>query len=678
VAKCLRPALLIPLGLLLLTIWIFERQLFNGWSFPWDFLGTYTTTPAFVAATFGHANPVSWSPFVASGFPVDVDPQAGLYFPGWWLLGALRIPATLGVLTDVQVAHVLFGSVGMLCLARARRLAWWWAALCAVAYVFFGGYYGQAEHADMFRGFAYLPWLLWALTPPAQSDGGWARLIAAPPVVWLIASGAYPGQIVSFGFAGAIYLLVAVRLDPRRAWREYRTALVLTAVASIAVCLVVLLPYIRAEHANELFRENEPTASARAGFAIAPLDFFGLYLNNFAWTFQGTITAWVIGIPTVIGVALARRATMRSQAPLLVCGLVALALGMAPKIGFVGQAMASLRPLFPGRFPAAEYKSVVAVALILVSADAWSRLAPRWDRRTLIVATGGGLVLAGGALLVPDTYGQPTQELWLVLAVIVACVALAAVSPPTGVLACLLLVLLVVDGTREINDYSLDGLVSPWQTLTSEPSFYEERDQLVRELPGRLDRTVASRPAREPPLTPPKPEASGWVANAYQGSDYDPTIERSLWRAEHNPAWLSLLIEPWHGYTFACSTVGCGSGRVHLPATGTWHPSSYVRTTSYGIDGINYAVYITQPTLLVENELAVSGWSADKRQVQPVDTGLPFRAWRLSPGRYSFTATFHEPGRSLQYLALAFAVLGWLGCIFVLFRGTPRLTRRYS
>ncbi len=98
----LAPALAVGL-LIALTVWVFHLQLFDGWSFPWDFLGTYTTTPAFVAATIGRGHLLSWSPFVASGFPVDVDPQAGMYFPGWWLLGVLRVPATLRVLTTVQV-----------------------------------------------------------------------------------------------------------------------------------------------------------------------------------------------------------------------------------------------------------------------------------------------------------------------------------------------------------------------------------------------------------------------------------------------------------------------------------------------------------------------------------------------------------------------------------------------
>jgi hypothetical protein len=657
---------LIIAGLFALTLWIFHLQIFDNWSFPWDFGGTYSTTPAFVAATFGHGHPLSWSPFVASGFPVDIDPQAGLYFPGWWLLGALRVPLTLGVLTDVQVAHVLFGAVGMLLLARARRLAWSWAGVCAVAYLFFGGYYGQAEHADIFRGFSDLPWLLWALTPPDRLDGRWTRLIAVPPIAWLIASGAYPGQIISFGIAGLIYAVVAMRSVGNGVWRTHRKALILTAVASIGVCLVVLIPYIRAEHAGELFRENEPTATNRASFSIAPLDVFGLYLSNFAWTHEGTITAWVIGVPTLVGLALVRRRTLLSQMPLFVCGLAALALAMTPRIGFVGRAMASLRPLFPSRFPASDYKVVVAVALILISADAWARLSSRRDARPWIATSLIGSALIGGVFLVPSTYAQPTTELWLVVAVILACAALALIRPPTRILVGLLLILLVVDGTREINDYRLAGVASPWQVAPVELSFYYERDQFVRDLPKRLARTLRSRPARVPAASPPEPDASGWVADAYHQNDYDSTIEHSLWEAEQNPAWLALLLAPWHGYTFPCSAVGCRSGHVTLPPAQTWRPSPYVSTTSYGVKGIEYTVNIPQPMLLVENELAVGGWHANTKQVNVVNASVPLRAWSLSPGRYRFTTTFQEPGRSLQYIALAATLIAWLGCILML------------
>jgi hypothetical protein len=649
-----------------LTAWVFGRQLFDHWSFPWDFLGTYTTTPAFVAATIGRGHLQSWSPFVASGFPVDVDAQSGMYFPGWWLLGALHVPLTLRVLTAVQVVHVLFGAVGVLLLGRARRLSWNWATVAAVAFLFFGGFYGQAEHADVFRGFAYLPWLLWALTPP-DSSGRWVRLAIVPPLAWLIASGAYPGEIVSFAIAGLVYVIVALRVSGPGAWRRHRTALALVVVASGAVCIAVLLPYLRAEHAGELYRTAEPTAAIRSTYAISPLDLFGLYLNNFAWTYEGTITAWVIGIPILIGLACARRETLSRQAPLVACGAVALVLGMAPKIGFIGQAMTSIRPLFPSRFPASDYKAVVAIALIVISVDAWSHISAR-GRRHWVAVPIASCVLILGALLVPRTHAQPTRELWLVVLVIAISAALALVRVPARVLACVLIALVVIDGAREIKDYLLAGVKSPWQVPPSALAFYRHRDGYVRELPKLLAQSPASRPARTPAASTAEPNASGWVADAYHEADYDPTFERVLWLAEKNPAWLSLLLAPWHAYTFPCGMVGCRSGAVRLSVPATWRPSADVHTLSYGNEDIVYSVNLSTPTLMVENELAIRGWHANSDRIRVVDAGIPLRAWRLPAGHYTFIASFQEPDRSAQELAVVAALLAWLASAVLLWR----------
>lgn len=650
-----------------LTAWVFHEQLFDGWSFPWDFLGGYSTTPAFVAATIGRGHPLAWSPYVASGFPVDVDPQAGVYFPLWWLLGALRVPLTLGVLTSIQVAHVPLGAIGVLALARVRRLAWPWATVAAVAYVFFGGFYGQAEHADIFRGFAYLPWLLWALTPPA--DGArWTRLAALPPLAWLIATGAYPGQIASFGLAGLAYVAVALRVDAPGSWRRQRVALVLATLAAAAVCAAVLLPYLRAEHAGELFRTDKPTASARAMFALSPLDFFGLYLNNFAWTREGTITAWAVGIPVFVGLACARRATLARQAPLAACGALALVLAMTPKVGPIGRAMASSGLLFTSRFPASDYKAVCALALIVMAADSWSRLTSR-RRRPWAAVTAAACVLTGGALLVPDTYAQPTRALWLVLAVIAMTSALAVIAPAPRLLVCLLLALVVIDGMREINDYLLQGAVSPWHAPPSALAYYRQRDAYVRELPALLARAPARRPERVPESPIPEVNASGWVADAYHATDYDPIRERVLWEAESNPRWLSLLLAPWFAVTFPCASVGCTSGELHLPPVSGWKVSSDVKTISYGAEKIVYAVKLVQPEAMVENELAIAGWHANTDRVRPLASGTPLRAWYLPAGEYEFTASFQEPGRAPQESAAVLAIVSWLGCLLVVVRG---------
>jgi hypothetical protein len=657
-----------------LTVVVFERQLFEGWTFPWDFLGPYTTTPAFVAATIGHGHPLAWSPYVASGFPVDVSPQAGVYYPLWWLLGALRVPLTLQVLTTVQIAHVTFGAVGVLALARARRLAWPWATAAATAYLLFGGFYGQAEHSDVIRGFSYVPWLLWSLTPPSGAQR-WTRLAALPLLGWLIAAGAYPGQLVAFGICGLVYLVVALRVGQPGAWRRHRGALILAVGAAAAASVAVVLPYVRAEQAGELYRAAPPTASVRADSSLRPLDVLGLYLNNFAWKYEGTITAWAVGIPILIGVACAKREALRRHAPLLASGTVGLVLAVTPAIGPVGRAMASIGPLFPSRFPASDYKAFAAVALIVLGAEAWGQIAARRDRRPLIAVVAGLGVLVG-ALAAPTTYAQATTELWLVLVVTVAAVALAVLRPPVAPLAAVLVALVAIDGIRETTDYHHALGLSPWRLPPSQAAFYRARDAYVHDLPRRLTQAATSRPARTPPSAPQyatgtAPDASGWIADSYHLTDYGSTIERVRWQAQHDPAWVAMLLAPWQAYTFSCAS-GCRSDTVQLPDRATWLPSPNVHTLSYGPQRIVYAVDVPQPAVMVENELAINGWQTNNPQVRTVDAGIPLRAWQLPAGRYQFTASYHEPGRTLQALALAAALAAWLGSALAIRRSGPR------
>src|ERR1022692_3479133 len=76
--------------------------------------------------------------------------------------------------------------------------------------IFFGGFFGNAEHADYFRGFAYLPWLLYLLTLPRNGAAVWARTALLPFLFWALAAGAYPAQTVSFGIIALSYLSVEV------------------------------------------------------------------------------------------------------------------------------------------------------------------------------------------------------------------------------------------------------------------------------------------------------------------------------------------------------------------------------------------------------------------------------------------------------------------------------------
>ena len=178
--------------------------------------------------------------------------------------------------------------------------------------------------------------------PPRTTAVGRASRRSA--VAWLVVAGGYPGQTASFALVGLAYVVVELRSRRGWPWRTMLVPLVLAAVACAGVTLALTLPYIEASSREELIRLFQPTVSVRATWAIHPLDALGLYLNNFAWDKDGTIAAWAVAIPALIGVACVRRRELGRQASLAIVGGVALVLGMRPAVRPIGKLMAVVRP----------------------------------------------------------------------------------------------------------------------------------------------------------------------------------------------------------------------------------------------------------------------------------------------------------------------------------------------
>jgi len=661
--------------LLVLTVGVFWRHVFLGYSFPWDFEGKFTASPPFVASTVGRGNWTEWAPFVGGGTPFASDPQSGLYYPLWWVMGLVRIPLTMGVLTDVQVVHVFVGALGVVALARARKLSWGWAAVAAVPYAFFGGFFGQAEHADSFRGFVYAPWLLWSLTPPLAGRHWW-RITALPLGLWLIAAGAYPGQLPAYLIVGGAYLLT--ELTARRLWiREHLLPLALGLLGAVLIVGGVLLPYLHAEASGILYRPLQPTADIRAFFAFQPIDALGLYLNNFAWTSEGTITAWAVGIPVIIGLTAARRDTLARHISLVVAGALALVLALLPAWLPAGNLMTKIPFLFPSRFPATDYKAMIAVPLLIVAAEGWRRQSQSGSSRVWISAAVGGLLVAG-VFLAPNTTGAGvTQAAWLVIGVVALTVLLMQFASRVSVrmLVAALLVLIIVDGARMTADWNNIAGVSPWAVAPADFQRQAARDDFAQQLADLIANPPGSRPARTAPAVPfdvqphgSPSDADGLLGFGYYLGDYSGVITHARSVVESSPDLTQLMLQPWSAWSWPCGVVPCDGSPIQLPPVGQWTVNPHITTTSYAVSSITYNVDLSMPVVMVENELAIPGWSANLSSVHSVDAGGVFRAWRLPAGRYEFTASYVQPERGIQ-VALGLAALVALGgCVAVLRR----------
>lgn len=647
------------------TVVVFRRHLFSGYTFPWDFWGKYSAGPAFVSSSVGAGNPFDWTPFSGGGAPLAVDLQVGLYFPVWWLLGVLHIPATISVVTLVQILHIPFGAAGVFLLARRRSIALPWAAVAAIGYVFFGGFYGNAEHADIFRGFAYLPWLLWSITIPIDGRRRTA-IVAFPILMWLTGSGAYPGQIVSFTLLCALYAGVELMMKPsdRRQWLTYGFAF----AAALAILAAIVTPYLSADSAGLLWRPTPSTVEQRAIWALRPVDSLGLYLSAFSWHFEGTIYQWAIGAPLLVGLAGLRRPALRGHPGLVVIGGAALALATLPAWLPAGRLLAAIPILDASRFPAADYKAPAALALLLLCVVGWQGL---FQRPRVAGAAAIGAALAAGVLVAPQhTSIPPTERLPLLLLVLAASVSLPLVASRAPRLALIALVTLVaVDGGRSVADTEHESGTRPWEVNGDYVVARRERDEGARRAREVLAAPIPRRPARMPPGAPldkapggTEQDALGYYGVGYYLSDFGGTITSARHTIRTNPKLEALMLQSWTAWAWPCEARLCESGSVNLPAM-PWPETTSVRTTSYGVDHITYAVALRVPSLVIENETWFPGWRADDDRIRLVSVGGALRGWVLPAGTYRFTAEFHPAQRTEQLLLGLLAVAAWLASV---------------
>jgi hypothetical protein len=269
---------------------------------------------------------------------------------------------------------------------KARGIKPIWCLISGVSYLFFGGFYGNAEHADIFRGDAYLPWLLWGLT--LQDGKASQRILKIPLTTWLMVSGAYPGQTAAFAIAAAVYFGVEV-LDGRCLSKRQCAVLGCVGFSTVAVVIAVLLPYMSADASGRLFRPSPPTPAWLAFWSFHPVDSFGIYLKAFAWHREGTIFSWTIGIPAAVSLVGLPRPLCNRHRPVIAAGFVALLMAVGGNVRSIASAMGALVPLFP----ASDNKATIAVLLLVLAAAGWDHRTTRVVNPFRYLAAGSTLIL---------------------------------------------------------------------------------------------------------------------------------------------------------------------------------------------------------------------------------------------------------------------------------------------
>lgn len=416
-------------ALLILIVTVLEVLVFWGYltgrTIPaWDFLGSYNTV-AYIWWTDGSFfSPIDWIPNSLGGFPGALS----LQISGWYLpVGVMSVfgPFTLHASAALSALHVAFGYFGTFALVRSFRLPYVVAILAAVAAFFAVGYFSNAAHVDIVRAYAWIPWVLYILSPKWPWKKWWAVPLAAF-VLWQAVTGSYPGIVITFAYVGVVWV-VAYQLISKAPFKQFLLPLAISGTIALLLSAPRLLPYF--------MLGGEAASAAELGDTSRfDLSLIGTLLYGYGESsgFPNDLSMNSFFIPASV-LALAFFASMRDRIAqmALTIGIPAVLLGLPLFPWF--QATQSLPGLDLSRFTMSDFKPFIILAAVLLACSGLQQLARRkrysprgfWVRFATL-----GLFALGLAAMRKE--GPFTRTDWLpgfvILLVCIACIALLRYS----------------------------------------------------------------------------------------------------------------------------------------------------------------------------------------------------------------------------------------------------------
>ena len=199
--------ILVGVAILILQTFVYWEYYSGAMTAPWDFFGTYNAE-AFAwwhDGSFFH--PSQWMPYQWGGYPA----AASLQNSGWYLpvgIVASLVPFTIHAASALQAFHVAWGAIGLYWLTRRWGQGRASALFGLVAYSFAVGFFSNAQHVDIVRAFAWVPWLLLCVSPQWHWRRAWGIPLAAL-IFWQAAISSYPGVLALLAYGILVWVMVA-------------------------------------------------------------------------------------------------------------------------------------------------------------------------------------------------------------------------------------------------------------------------------------------------------------------------------------------------------------------------------------------------------------------------------------------------------------------------------------
>ena len=349
-----------------------------------------------------------WCPEIFSGFPLMAEGQAGPLYP---LFAPLLLVAPYWVIYKFSIVlHSLLAGLSMLLLLRQMRLRVQSCLYGAVVFAFSGYFAAQVSHANIIRGYCYLPALL-AGCEAIRRDG-FRRLWVVAVLLGAMLLGTHPYIAIYSLLALGLWLLFGLAgVRPRRA-QISRFALIAAALAlGVGISAAQLLP--SAELFQRSVRGVKPSWEFVTAGSLAPRnligfvlpDFFGTPANNSYWG-RGEIGLFfefcgyvgVLSLLLTIVAALFVRDRRLSYYWVVLVAALLLALGRHTPV----YRLAAKLPIISATRTPARYLYLVVFALSVLSAFGLEHIlsaGQRQKRRLVsIVVLAAAVALCGTAL----------------------------------------------------------------------------------------------------------------------------------------------------------------------------------------------------------------------------------------------------------------------------------------
>ncbi len=672
-----------PVGLLALqNLAVFWSHYFRGFGFPWDFPAAYYGMSAFSVKALEHGLLPQWLPYQCMGYPYGLNLQSGLYYPPLWVFPLLHLPYDLRAATILQCLHVLFGALGMFALLRRLFGSRAYAVVGASMFQFFGGFYSNTQHPDIIRSVALVPWLFLAFTIDQKSTTiRTARFLLLPLLIYLAATGGYPGNLISTSFVLGVYLLVQLIASLRERCTARRTAVLCAAIAGLFLLGLALA----AIHLGPAWVGREHLARFGAQQRYMSLWIEQLPTLVFSSTpapGERSMTSTFLTIPGLILVFFVSWRGLKEQWVWAVV-LATSVLMVAGERSLFWRAMVTVvEPLGLSRFPSSDYRPLIAVALVVLAGlglrclhrgelGPWS-----FTFRSVMALSAvmvGGRALYGSWLARPVALGVTVALLSLALVAGFRARRHEARSWKAAIAG--LVALISLDAFRVLPD------LTTWR----EPeigSLYERRGWMTS--PSMFDDFPRTRPAREETGHPAWYSWAGYLQARYMMSDKAPCLLLSASKVSRNPVYEEFMSREWTPLILPAPrtrseavpvAIGARVFDNALAQSGRKPPA--LRQTRYGIDEITYRVSLAREALVVENEMYFPGWEAildlpgGRRRIPAVEVNGVFRSWVLPQGAYSMVARF-RPHYRLVCRGISLASL----MLWLLLLSRPFLVRR--